>query len=683
MTSKGSISSSGSSDPPTVDRTALRPSAAGAGSDRESAGRPSREPPRGGRSWLPAGVLALIPFCFASFFPAGPVWGFNVLAPFDPWTRVVLLLGCFLLLIAPVLAGRGAAPPEWLVKPSGTTVIAAGLVFLVLFRLFPIATDMYGDHRNMLTWHADNARFDPAWWGSVISPSIYATKEALAVAVARTAAFLFRLPVGDAYAWVAALSGVAVVTGWMILVPRFVPDPWTSLALTVAGLCAGGHLVFFGHVETYPLAAALSFAFLAVSFVGFSRPVPAWLLVLLFLLAFRAHALNGLLAGGLGVALVHAMASKRPAWRRLLTWRAQLFLLLPLLVVAAVAGVAFVRRDHPESHLLELVLPVRRAAPPHGNYLLQSGDHLLDVLNALVLVGIPALALVTGCLFLHRTEPRATAAAGRSAAGSPRLLWAVMSLAVPLPFFYALNTQLGPARDWDIFALLSPPLLFLALALAARDRAPLAVHRSALGVVLALSVFPLAGAYVNARPPLVSRRLQEMGEWSYRSYYTGSAYMMVAAIRMEPDRALRRARLEAVLDRMKPAVRERDTEYAHVLAVLSEEYAYIGEIEGASRLLERSLEVCPDCSANRDVLVELYLDFDNPEAARPHVEEMMRRDPESLDAVRRALVVAMMTVRIDEVRALHEKGVRLGLEPGERKAVEAFLEGRAPAAELR
>jgi hypothetical protein len=218
-------------------------------------------------------------------------------------------------------------------------------------------------------------------------------------------------------------------------------------------LTCGGMQLFFGYAESYTLCALVGALYLAAALEhlrdgrGIGRPA------LLFGLAVCLHPLSLTLGPSL---LFLALA--RPGRLRSVA-RAALCAALPIALL--VAGVTLAghglwligHKDLPGGGDHRMLVPLFGLQTRFERYTLLSPAHLVAVFNELMLLSplfLPMLALGRRAL-------------GRSAAAG----FLAVAAAGLLLFVGLWNPDLGPARDWDLFAPAAFPLTALGAALLA------------------------------------------------------------------------------------------------------------------------------------------------------------------------------------------------------------------------
>jgi tetratricopeptide (TPR) repeat protein len=278
-------------------------------------------------------------------------------------------------------------------------------------------------------------------------------------------------------------AGLSVASGILYLLLAL----WLARTVTsqpaervlVFGLLAlaGTTRLFYGYVETYPLLALITAAYLVLG-VRFVRGKGSALApALAGSAAFAVHTSAILLLPSLLVMLGGRRAQSRLRW-------------LALLVPLAVLLVGHLYLASRGSSLVDLlsgygaqILPLADGVGPQVQAPVFSLRHLSDLVQAQLLVG-PFAALFVLILLLAGGG-RFLGSDGRFllAAGVPWLLFAVLY-----------NHQLGAARQWDVFAPAALPWIMIAALLVLR--VPRGVEQprfggALIGLVLGISVFHL------------------------------------------------------------------------------------------------------------------------------------------------------------------------------------------------
>lgn len=602
--------------------------------------------------WLLLALAFFGLYALATFSPQGAMWGLHSLGYFPVEVQLGGLALCLGLLF-PAFQKKVFSGLRSFLQPFLHSGLAAAVFTLLLgslafalFYNFPIQTDIYGDSRNMLIWHADNTKLQSEWINHIFEPNLFASKEALTIAVHRIAAYVFSIPIGESYRVFSALSGALFLCLWLqVLRYEFAKSRWLPL-LFVAGFFLGSHQLFFGHVENYPLPFFMSATFLVACFLTLEKRLPLWALLLLFFLAVKAHATAILFVPALLFLVAWRLNDRYPSIRHLLTWKRLGLILVGPSLLAGVFLYFFYFKSYNEPHAAvgrqfeHTFLPLFAAPPPLDNYALQSINHLLDLGNVFLLVGTPLLVPLLGIVLFHRRSVDW---------GHPRVIFSALALLYPFLFFAALNPELSMPRDWDLYALLGAPLLLFFTALLAHSDQRVPTH-AVFGTAVAFSVFSLGFYVVNASPSKLSMRIEDIGEQVYRTYYAGASYIIAVGHRMEQNPAKALERRIATANRLASAVVGEDNQYAHLLLNIVSTYTQKGDLPNALLWMERAARIAPNDASLSLNLSQLYLSSQQTGKAEQIIERLLRRDPRNPEAIKQAAFAAVQ--RRDFIRAL-------------------------------
>ncbi len=587
------------------------------------------------------------------------LWGFDALAygPLQVWGLV--LVAAVAVLVAETRLGfldalgvRAEGAPGFL--RIGVPVLL-GVLAGTAFLLFPIRTTAFGDARHMASWYGDNSVFDPQWLLEVLNPHVLRSKEALTVGVHRTLAHVAGASIDRTYQVVSALSGAALLTCFLLWVWREPALRRHLPLLAVAGLTLSGNQLFFGQVENYPFAVLGSAVFLMAAFRFFSGATPVWLFLLLWLVAARAHAVNGAFAPAVLYALAWRFRERIPGVSLRLGWRwAAAGLMLPGLLGGAVLYF-FVFGSHDEAYFAvgrqieASFLPLVSQNPPLRNYTLYSPAHAVDFLNVLVLIGAPVVVLGLIWIGEHR---------GRIEWSHPRMVFFGLSLLFMGLFFFALNPALTMPRDWDLYGLLLAPILIGFATLLAHSAGT--GRRSATGpAVLALGLVSAWGFGINAGTDRLSHRLEAWGEHAYRTYYAGSSFLITVGQKMETDWARQLARREGSLSRLTPWEDSEDFEYAFLLSGAGATHSRVGDNLTAAERFEEALVRTAHLASLRMELAALYLHEGLPEKALPHLLVITDSQPSNMRTLVMAATAAIQVGDAERARRFLAQGARV------------------------
>jgi hypothetical protein len=297
-----------------------------------------------------------------------------------------------------------------------------------------------------------------------------------------------------AYALTSAAAGVAYVflPG---LLAREMGLQGAARALLVGTLLTGGTMqLFFGYVEDYSLAALAQSVYL-IAGVRCAR-LGTGLLGAACLLGVAAACHGGNLTLGLSLLFLclrvpHAGHEARGGWLlrggvwlRLLGAGASF--LLPIAVVELLMSQrglgleSLTSRDSPGGADHSMFVPLWSLSTPQEHATLFSTQHLLDVLNEVVLVSPMLLGMLLLCSCVGKADRRSP----------PDERFLLLAAAGQLLLLLFWNPDLGAARDWDLLSAHAYPLTAFAATRLARTASLPVVEDAAL-------LYPLSSAMVT------------------------------------------------------------------------------------------------------------------------------------------------------------------------------------------
>ncbi len=464
----------------------------------------------------------------------GPVWGIHFIA-YVPLTLKLTLLAAGGLLLVPgvqrslfVRITHLTAPLKVEKKVRILPVVIIAAVCFMIFRSLTIATDIYGDDILMLKDYHNNSIFDWNWIGDVFSPKLVVNKEALTVAVHRIVAHLFSISIASSYKIMSEFCGALFIGIWVWFVQKITVDNNKStwplrIVLIVLGMFAGGIQVFFGHVENYSFGI-LTFTFFLVALYFFiEEKIGTLAFVLIYLLAFKAHIIGVLFSPAFLVAILYRYRHKLPKVPSLFHWRAMLWtVILPAFMLGVVLYIfLFHSWDEPYAYTTgrqfqQSFLPIVGLPPPLDHYSLLSPNHIADLFNLILIVAAPIILMLVSIMVFNRKE---------LSWSQPNVMIFGLAALFPFLFFLAMNPMLSPMRDWDVYTLLFPPLLFFLFMLLTQSQLRVYGHVWLAHTLVFGVLFTSVLIAVNASPDELQLRLQDAGVYTYHTYYAGSDYI--------------------------------------------------------------------------------------------------------------------------------------------------------------
>jgi hypothetical protein len=151
-------------------------------------------------------------------------------------------------------------------------------------------------------------------------------------------------------------------------------------------------------------------------------------------------------------------------------------------------------------------------------------------------------------------------------------------------FFMAMNPTLSPVRDWDVYTLLFPPLLFFATILliqsGVRPYAPTSLAQSLVFGVLFTTIL----VAVNTSPLELESRLQDAGAYTYRSYYSSSSYIEGRSFALDDTMNSSPDHFSHIVEELsKISTPGKDGELADMMLRLASLYSFVGNDSSATR----------------------------------------------------------------------------------------------------
>ncbi len=490
------------------------------------------------RSWYYICALIYLCYCYAAFVPTGPVWGIHFIAYIPAVLKYVLLVIGGLFLIPSIqrslffaienMTGSHLQQEQVRIVPAA---IFAVLCF-VLFRIFTISTDIYGDNIYMLKEYGANSAFDWKWIGDIFSPHWVDNKEALTVAVHRIIAYVFSISIESSYQIMSEVCGALFIFLWLWFVQKITSigrlTGLLRMVLMLLGVFAGAVLVFFGHVENYSFGILTFTIFLIALYFYVEQKLGTVPFALLYLLALKAHIVGILFLPAFLVAIAYRYRKSFHRLQLLFTWRHVIGVVVLPVFLFGLACYFFLFHSWNEPYAYtsgrqfqQSFLPVITLPSPLDHYSLWSPYHIADFFNLLLLTSAPIVVLLANLMIFNRKEILWS---------DPKVIIFGLAALFPLLFFAAMNPLLSPVRDWDVYTLLFPPLLFFASILL-NQKAERTYVAAWLAQTFVFGVlFTTAVVAVNSSSYELQTRLQDAGAYTYHSYYAGSDYIEARAI---------------------------------------------------------------------------------------------------------------------------------------------------------
>ena len=509
-------------------------------------------------------------YVFSSFFPASFLWGINNLTYLDPAYRIALLL-ISLLHLLPALAAKYTVWIERVLLLLSSKKIFFRLFYIVIgivcgygFYYFRISTDMYGDSRTLLTLLSKKVYS----FSDLINFNDY---EPLTRMVNQKVAGLLHIDQKLAYQVVSSACGGIFISSIFFFVRSLKESaPWKTLVI-ILFLTTGANLLFFGHVEDYTLPYICIFLYLITAWLYFDGKKTLPVLLILFLIGIRLHFQMLLFLPSLIYIFLHNRSNRSPAVHQFLKPKKIVLFVFITLIFAALAYFFYFKAYHLTSNnqterASKIFLPmVNPLSPPH-NYSLFSSNHISDVLQEFLFTLSPGTIILLALAFFFSRNVK-----WRDA----RLVFFGISAFYFIIFNFTANPILSMARDWDLFSLAAAPLTFFGITIARqwfKLFKDFSIHKFIIGICIAPTILSCTNFYINSRYDYSSRRLESIGEWSYRSYYWGASYLITVGEKAIKDTAEQIARRKEIIEKLLPYKSTPDYEVAYLYRKIGEAY---------------------------------------------------------------------------------------------------------------
>jgi len=166
---------------------------------------------------------------------------------------------------------------------------------------------------------------------------------------------------------------------------------------------------------------------------------------------------------------------------------------------------------------------------------------------------------------------------------NPQVLFGLTGVFFYGLFLFTVRPQLALPRDWNLMACYGLPVLFLVLILYHQLPINAQVTKHIAPGIVALSILSSSLLGVHGNTSMTCQRLQELGNWTYHSYYYGAHYTISAAQRMIQDPAQQISAREKMIRRLTPYSFTGDRELANL-------YGFLGDLQNSLGMNQLSLE---------------------------------------------------------------------------------------------
>jgi hypothetical protein len=164
----------------------------------------------------------------------------------------------------------------------------------------------------------------------------------------------------------------------------------------------------------------------------------------------------------------------------------------------------------------------------------------------------------------------------------PRVIIFGLAALFPLMFFMSMNPMLSPVRDWDVYTLFFPPLLFFASMLLIQPGIRTYISTWFAQTLVFGVMLTTVLVAVNASPNELQPCLEDAGAYTYRSYYGGSDYIEARALGLNDSSRASLAHFSNTIEELsKGSISGKDVELANMMSRLASLYRFNGDDSAA------------------------------------------------------------------------------------------------------
>lgn len=547
--------------------------------------------------------ILIFSYLFFAIFLMGAIfpdawWGIHFIAFLPPlWKYGLLAVSGSLIAISHFFPEKLETFKSISLFPKGLKQwIFAAVILIILFRMFPIAVDIFGDAP---AWKAFSEKVvekvGSQHYQIILDPNVFNPKTGVRTVMNSISSLSLwtGMKAKEVFYWMGALSGTAFILLWLYFIKTYIKDRASQNLLALLGCTAPVIQLFFGHIEIYPpfIPAILAYFIALFSYFRKGKKRYLGLMSVLMLLTMKLHTTGlFLLPSFLFAVVFHFLKGKSLAIQTLNWKKIALGGLLPIFALGACAYF-FLFQDYSDprflndnvSELERLFLPILSPEAPLDRYTLFHSNHLLDYFNALLHCSAPALFLFGTILLFFRKQINWN---------QPEILVTGFTLALLVAFFFMVNPLVSMPFDWDLF-ILPAPVVLVFIVLLIKQLQHTAYVPKVIGASLALMLLSIPAFMVNSSEESLSYRLESMGKHSFKTYWIRSTYGIETGIgMMQKYPELYAERLQKNIEELREYAHPgNDIEYAKLCMHLGQHYLYSDlDYPSAKEVLERGLD---------------------------------------------------------------------------------------------
>ncbi len=377
------------------------------------------------------------------FFSDHRLWGIGWWAYFHQAVPIVLPVIAVSLSILILKVSPNSSAPESnrasKERPSSIFIVSTIVVTIgsgLLFYFLRARVHFLGDGYQLLSRLADNISSPKSWdvGVSTINQFFYS---------------LFNGPPDEralhAFQSISILCGIVLVLVSGIVAYRLFVTNGERTVFWFGILSGGYMLLFFGYVENYSMLITAIIVFLLIGLLSIEEKISAYWAIAPFFVAAALHIFGLLLTPALAFLLVRRTRFGAAFGE----WFQRRRTMSLILIVLIACSAYIILRSKSTFYAFTLLAPTPDTYAVEGNWLF-SFVHISDFLNLLIMLS-PSVVFAGVILLLNR----------RKLSVKPAMSYLGIALVPTMVAIFAFNPRLGMPRDWDVFAVVGPPLVLI------------------------------------------------------------------------------------------------------------------------------------------------------------------------------------------------------------------------------
>ena len=471
--------------------------------------------------------------------------------------------------------------------------LLASLILAVGFYNLPIQTDIYGDARDIVRNDADlvMTEYSSEWAADVFSPDIFSPKnqEKFNLGLVRLLSYISGKNIVESFSILNAACGFVYLLALFNFIFWYFRDNITRYLMILTGILTPLLLMFFGNTEIYAAALCIYSLLMMSIFAVIRSRKSFWLIIsiILFIFGIKAHSAGFIFFPALLLSCLHFFKLNY-----LFTWKkAAGFIIIPIIALGIIAyffilknyNISYsVPKDMIDKHIF---LPLVPSPPPLDSYTMFSVNHFSDYLNQVFYWPLGAIMLAMASLLFYRKRIRWNA---------PEVIISGISTILMLILFFAINPLLSMQRDWNLFLIPAPAILFFAFALTKHTEKESLFPDKSAGPLSGLALLTIPFFVVNLNSDLIPERLESTGVSIYNSYYLNSSYVINIAMQYyADDKDKYIEHYENIFSKLVPKYKGKNYDYALVASRIANFYVENAQYEKALEYYQLAEEFFP------------------------------------------------------------------------------------------